>query len=741
MAPLLLALFLLVFSGAISSTAQSSNIFFENFETSEASDNWTPDQGTWFIGRPASGPRSAHEGTNCASLTITGGDYPINVNSRLIGPTLLVPDSSENPRLRFWHWFSIGGGDHATVEIKPLTSLTWRLLSPDYGDKGDVNLVRSGGAWTRPSLNLSAYAGQAIQIAFHFTSNAGSAPAPNPGWLVDEVTLVTGPYQFTNPEGFEEGLGDWSSDVGTWQVGPPTSGPKADHEVAGVNCASLALVNGDYPINIDSRLISPSMLVPPSGQNPRLRFWHWFSIGGGDHAVVEIKSINSTTWKILSPDYGDIGDFNLLRTSGGIWTRPSLDLSAYAGQSIQIAFHFISNPGSAPASNPGWLIDEISLVTGAYVSSNPDNFEGGPGDWYSDFGTWQGPFIGPGTAHEGTNCASLTLVAGNYPANVDSRLISPPFVVPILELNPRLRFWHWFGIGGGDHATVEIKALGSTSWAALSPDYGDVGNVNLVHSSGGWTRPSLDLSRYAGQPVQVAFHFFSDSGGNAVAPNPGWFIDEVQVFHEFAFRLLGSPIVRAQSSVCVPLELAASSPPSTISFVLQAPIGNLSNPVLTTEECWTGTLTPQVDSAWLVKLENTCGRVAMGSKTIGSICFTTISQPSAFVPFTFDTLAVTNSDNSQPSVVHFVGTRAVVIAGEPLLDSWLNTSQQRMVTVYGVPGKTYEIRYSSEIKSVNDFSIWTPLSNISIPATFSSSLPLGASLSTAPQLYLRAVEQ
>ncbi len=64
-------------------------------------------------------------------------------------------------------------------------------------------------------------------------------------------------------------------DAGTWEVGVPTSGP--DSAFNGQNCAATVL-NGNYPAYADTRLIRhTSFVVPSANQNPRLRFWQWYS--------------------------------------------------------------------------------------------------------------------------------------------------------------------------------------------------------------------------------------------------------------------------------------------------------------------------------------------------------------------------------------------------------------------------------------------------------------------------------
>ena len=79
---------------------------------------------------------------------------------------------------------------------------------------------------TEPSVDLSAYTGQSVRIAFYYQSG-DNYYSSGPGWFVDDVTLVTGaPVTLTPnvPMGFEGGLGDWSVNNGLWQVGKPSNG-------------------------------------------------------------------------------------------------------------------------------------------------------------------------------------------------------------------------------------------------------------------------------------------------------------------------------------------------------------------------------------------------------------------------------------------------------------------------------------------------------------------------------------
>ena len=162
------------------------------------------------------------------------------------------------------------------------------------------------------------------------------------------MEVITGSIVFNNPETWELGLGDWYADKGTWEVGSPSSGPGDAY--AGENCAATVL-DANYHGSVNSRLISPQFTVPGADQNPRLRFWHWYSISSGDKATVQIKTENGQWENILDP---------YINTGGGIWSLTFIDLSSYANSKVQIAFHFTSD-GSGYTVSSGWYIDDIII--------------------------------------------------------------------------------------------------------------------------------------------------------------------------------------------------------------------------------------------------------------------------------------------------------------------------------------------------------------------------------------------
>ncbi len=488
--------------------AQTSTLWSEDFEGSWYND-WHTDYGTWEAGIPTSGPGSAYTGENCAA-TVLSGNYSEPVDSKWIRHTqFVVPSSTENPRLRFWHWYSFSSADYGKVQIKVVGTNDWVDISPTY-------YSHSSNIWTNAYLDLNAYADSTVQIGFYFYAHNhnGGYVDISTGWYIDDVEVLTGPLVYNNPEDWESGIDDWISDFSIWEVGTPTSGPGSAH--TGESCAGTILA-GNYYDNTASMLSSPSFTVPTSSENPRLRFWHFYSFSSADYGKVQIKVEGSNDWVDISPTY--------YSHSSNIWTNAYLDLNAYADSTVQIGFYFYAhnhNGGYVDIST-GWYIDDVEVLTGPLVYNNPEDWESGIDDWISDFSIWEvgTPTSGPGSAHTGESCAG-TILAGNYYDNTASMLSSPSFTVPTSSENPRLRFWHFYSFSSADYGKVQIKVEGSNDWVDIPSAYytGTSGNV--------WTYTYLPLFDYVGSTIQIGFYFYTHNhNGGYPDVSTGWYIDDI----------------------------------------------------------------------------------------------------------------------------------------------------------------------------------------------------------------------
>ena len=165
-------------------------------------------------------------------------------------------------------------------------------------------------------------------------------------------------------EGFESGWGGWSADCGVWEIGEPKSGPGRSYD--GSQCAGTTL-DGDYPNDTDSRLISPAITLPQISDHEEiyLEFWHWFSYlynpFSDDKGYVQIKEYHSETGKWS--DWTTLG--STIKNTSSVWTLRKEDLTKYSGKKIQIAFYHTVDD---VYTSTGWYIDNIE-ISGSSASS------------------------------------------------------------------------------------------------------------------------------------------------------------------------------------------------------------------------------------------------------------------------------------------------------------------------------------------------------------------------------------
>ena len=174
------------------------------------------------------------------------------------------------------------------------------------------------------------------------------------------------PSDLVYEETFESGKNSWTSSGGT-EIGSPTSGPGRGYLSSSCAASNLA---GSYADGADGLLMSPVIRLPQytPGSQLTMTFHEWFEIESGwDQGRVEISTDSGSTWKLLSARSGQSG-----------WRETSVDLSAYAGQSIHMGFHFTSDPANSYA---GWYIDDVKITRlepqqlgASLINLNPQNF-------------------------------------------------------------------------------------------------------------------------------------------------------------------------------------------------------------------------------------------------------------------------------------------------------------------------------------------------------------------------------
>jgi hypothetical protein len=124
-------------------------------------------------------------------------------------------------------------------------------------------------------------------------------------------------------------------------------------------------------------------------------------VSSGDTATVEISLDGGLSWQPISESFDQ---------NSQAWTRLLVDISAFKGQTVKFGLHIVAN---GYGESWGWYVDDLDIIEGKLQVSFPEGFEGGIGDWYADFGTWEvgAPTIGPGGAFTGELCAATVLNA------------------------------------------------------------------------------------------------------------------------------------------------------------------------------------------------------------------------------------------------------------------------------------------------------------------------------------------
>jgi hypothetical protein len=126
-------------------------------------------------------------------------------------------------------------------------------------------------------------------------------------------------------------------------------------------------VDGDYKDSTPNTgdLTSRPITIPGAGY--ALRFWYNYKTEGPgrywDQRMVQI-STNGGAFKNVRLLYDDVPDY---------WLKSEIDLSAYAGETIRVRFHFETLDGAFNAFE-GWFIDDLEISTGLIPDcSDADN--------------------------------------------------------------------------------------------------------------------------------------------------------------------------------------------------------------------------------------------------------------------------------------------------------------------------------------------------------------------------------
>ena len=202
-------------------------------------------------------------------------------------------------------------------------------------------------------------------------------------------------YGLPYSQGFESGLGDWTAvdynaDGHTWSTATFGAGSVPGHEGSAGFAGSSSYASG-VDFAPDDFLISPRIVVDSPAV---LSWWHRVVNAGypADHYSVYVSTTGSTVADFLATS----PVFSVTPTvlDYGVWLKQSVDLSAYVGDTVSVAFRHHDCYGQFAI-----LIDDVEVVSFSSPWTVSDtvpwstSFDSPDSDW-TFFGRSNGWYIG-----------------------------------------------------------------------------------------------------------------------------------------------------------------------------------------------------------------------------------------------------------------------------------------------------------------------------------------------------------
>ena len=239
--------------------------------------------------------------------------------------------------------------------------ISWTGNATSYSIYNGSTFVASTAANTYTFSGLTAgtaYTFGVVAICSADDSSAMATVSVTTEFDCSDITTL--PYNY----GFESGLACWTTVNGSADgVAWMTTNLAGMTNVA-PHSGSLVASSWSWnstAMHANAWLISPKFVLPTVAAGDSLTF-SWWEVANANYADSYSVKISTTT--------NDTTAFTVTArpstAAAGSWTQQTIDLTAYAGQSVYVAFHHVDYDMNY------LLIDDISLYQGAYVPPAPD---------------------------------------------------------------------------------------------------------------------------------------------------------------------------------------------------------------------------------------------------------------------------------------------------------------------------------------------------------------------------------
>ncbi len=206
----------------------------------------------------------------------------------------------------------------------------------------------------------------------------------------------------------------------------------------------------------------------------------------------------------------------------------------------------------------------------------------------------------------------------------------------------------------------------------------------------------------------------TDNGTPPLSASQAFTVVVKAVSFEYGLSI-GTTNLFVGTSNSVPVKLLSSLPLTNLSAIIEIPSAVLTNFTLSAGS-------PEVSATLLQPLGTNLYSLSFtlnpdlnpgGLRAIAQFGFRAPAQPhSAIVPVRVTGLSALQADGSQAAKAGQFGGRVFVVGAEPLLDMWMSNSVARFLTVYGIPGSSYEVDCTTNLAAQKwQFAGRIPLTN------------------------------
>ncbi len=460
------------------------------------------------------GPTGANHGSYYMYMEASSPNYP-NKTAVLEGPCFNLSGASyANFQFQYHMWGSAMGS--LQLEASLDNGVNWFAVWSKSGNQDN--------AWYGASVDLSAYAGETIQLRFYgetganyysdiaidnlyFTTSANQNPAPC------NTTVSNFPYT----EGFEGGTGNWTEQVSSniWRRhsgGTGSSGTGPSSAAAGSYYFYTEASSPNYP---SKTAILESPCFDLSDENVAYFSFDYHLYGSYMGSLsLEVSTDGAINWTSVWSETGN---------QGNAWYSKTIDLSAYTGQEIRLRFYGVT--GTSYTSD--MAIDKLELTTVAPIANTgcssvistfpyQESFESSWGNWTENnnntLDIWRrhsggtgSSGTGPSSAYDGTYYVYTEASYPNYPNKI-GLLEGPCFDLSGAAIASLQFQYHMYGAYMGT-LDLQVNTNNGVGWSTIWSQSGDKGN--------NWHEATADLSAYVGGTIKLRFK--GTTGSNYVS--------------------------------------------------------------------------------------------------------------------------------------------------------------------------------------------------------------------------------